>query len=114
MVWVPKKISEKRLLGDDADAEPWPAGPAVSSAQSGGQPTGWVFFLPPLPLSAKPPISPSSQILVSLSDRYKEKNKKRKRTEKEEEKKERKRRRRKANIVGLGLVRVLRGEKRKE
>jgi hypothetical protein len=50
-----RKNCRKRISGDDADAEPWPAGPAVSSAQSGGQPTGWVFFLPPLPLSAKPP-----------------------------------------------------------
>jgi len=60
-VWVPAKSPEKATR-DVAAEEPWPAGPAAASAQSGGQPTGWV------PNSSSPPSLGQPQIThVSLS-----------------------------------------------
>jgi hypothetical protein len=56
-VWVPEKATR-----DVAAAEPWPVGPTASSAQSGGQPTGWV------PSSFSPPSLGQPQLThVSLS-----------------------------------------------
>jgi hypothetical protein len=84
MVWVPDR-SPENTPSDVADAGPWLAGPAALSAQSGGQPTGWVFSLPPLPLSANLPSLPQLK-LSSLSNRVegKEKNKNREGRRKEE------------------------------
>jgi hypothetical protein len=96
------KIAGKTLSGDVADAGPWPAGPTVPSAQSGGQPTGWVFSLPPLPISANLP-SLHHLKLSSLSNLVEGKEKKRK----QRRKKKRRRKRRRKKKMGLGLVRVI-------
>jgi hypothetical protein len=84
----------KTPSGDVADTGLWPAGPAASSAQSGGQPTGWVFSLPHslgrssllLPPSLPPNLSLISNSLVSLWSGGK--GKKGRKTEKKEEKEE--------------------------
>jgi hypothetical protein len=56
-LWYVYQTNRRKMLsGDITDTGPWPAGPAASSAQSGGEPTGWVFSLPhsfglfPIPL----------------------------------------------------------------
>jgi hypothetical protein len=86
------KHHRKKFSGDVADAGPWPSGPTAPTAQSCGQPTDWIFYLPPLSLSVNTHISLIST-LVSLSDWCKEKMKKNKQRRKK--KRGRKRRRRK-------------------
>jgi hypothetical protein len=81
-----EKIAEKTLSRDVADdVGPWPAGPAVPSAQSDGQPIGWVFSLPPLPISANLPSLPHLK-LSSLSNLVEGKEKKKKQRRKKKEK----------------------------
>jgi hypothetical protein len=82
MVWVPENITGK-FSGDVADAGSRPSGLAAPTAQSGGQPTDWVFYLPPLSLSRSTLFPPSFPLSIGARKR-----KKRRRTSREEERNE--------------------------
>jgi hypothetical protein len=84
MVWVPENITGK-FFGDVADAGPRPSGLAAPTAQSGGQPTDWVFYLPPLSLSVN-----ALSSLISTLGWCKEKNEEEQAEKKEEKRKEKK------------------------